>query len=245
MTSDNRYIRKSSSDQNLFYKVGRTYLLEVGSTRPILTLVLALLMLEVPTVADEVNNLISDLKYGTSDVRAEAAVSLGLISDQRGVDLLILALKDEDFVVRSVAVDSLVRIGGPRAVSPLIEALKDEDSFIRALAAWALGEIGDERAISALTYVAQTDKEAWVREAAAKALEKILATQQEPELEPEFAGNDLLFDMMSEFDAWAEFEPLEFGYSKPCAREKLIDEPFQVTSSGITDWESGLIKLAF
>ncbi len=60
-------------------------------------LILALLMLAAlatSAVADEVDDLILDLKYGQANVRANAACSLGSIGDPRAVDPLIAALKD-------------------------------------------------------------------------------------------------------------------------------------------------------
>jgi HEAT repeat protein len=55
-----------------------------------------LAVLVMPAVADEVDDLILDLKYGRSEVRVEAALALGLIEDARVVDPLINALKDEE-----------------------------------------------------------------------------------------------------------------------------------------------------
>jgi HEAT repeat protein len=52
--------------------------------------------LAMPATADRVDDLILDLKYGTSDVQRSAAVDLGWIGDQRAVPILIRALKDEN-----------------------------------------------------------------------------------------------------------------------------------------------------
>jgi len=57
-----------------------------------LKLFLALLLLvslAMPVVADEVDDLILDLKYGLPDVREEAADALGEIGDSKAVDPLI------------------------------------------------------------------------------------------------------------------------------------------------------------
>ena len=136
--------------------------------------ILALLMLaaSMPAVADEVDDLILDLKYGTPDYREEAAISLGEIRDSKGVDPLIEALKDEDEVVRGWAAWSLGEIGDLNAVDPLIKALKDEDEWVRAEAASALGNIGDSKAFDPLI-VALNDEDEVVRGRAASALGNI------------------------------------------------------------------------
>jgi HEAT repeat protein len=94
---------------------------------------------------------------------------LGEIS---GPDLLISALRDEQWKVRRSAAERLGEIKDKRAVEPLIAALGDEIAWVRWQAAEALGEIGDERAIGPLV-AALGDKDPLVRENAAKALEKI------------------------------------------------------------------------
>ncbi len=138
-----------------------------------LKLFLALLVLaalSIPAVADEVDDLILDLKYGTSDVRADAAGALGEIGDLRAVDPLILALNDSYSDVREEAAEALGNIGDPQAVDPLILALNDSDSDVREEAAGALGNIGDPRAVEPLTYLASKDGREWVRAAAAAAV---------------------------------------------------------------------------
>jgi len=94
----------------------------------------------IPAVADEVDDLILDLKYGTEVVRNDAARILGEIGDQRAVDPLIDALEDENeiWIIRELAAMALGEIGDPRAINPLIDALKDEESLVRTAAAEAL-----------------------------------------------------------------------------------------------------------
>ena len=83
-------------------------------------------------------------------VREEAAQALGEIKDNRAVEPLIKAVKDEDeFVeVRASAALALGDIKDKRAVEPLIETL--ERPAVAKPVAYALGEIGDERGVEPL-----------------------------------------------------------------------------------------------
>ena len=150
-----------------------------------------------PTVADRVDDLILDLKYGQSGVRLRAVMALGEIGDARAVDLLVEVLKnkDEGLMVRQHAAEALGKIGDPKAVDPLIETLKEDASdfpFIfrtedrglvqadsntffvekQANTARALGEIGDPRAILPLIEVLK-DESPKVRLWAAYSLVKL------------------------------------------------------------------------
>jgi HEAT repeat protein len=129
----------------------------------------ALVAMVMPVTAYEVDGLIDDLKYGSSEDRVNAARALGEIGDARAVDPLISTLKDEDSLVRSNASIALGEIGDGRAVDPLIEILNDKEWQVRREAAIALGEIGDARAVGRLIE-ALKDEHSWVRTAAAYAL---------------------------------------------------------------------------
>ena len=128
----------------------------------------------IPAVADEVDDLILDLKYGTEVVRNDAARILGEIGDQRAVDPLIDALEDENeiWIIRELAAMALGEIGDPKAIDPLIDALNDENPYVRGTAAEALGEIGDPKAIDPLID-ALNDEQHFVRSGAAEALGEI------------------------------------------------------------------------
>ena len=69
---------------------------KVVKTRFILILVVLAAMV-VPSMADKVDDLILDLKYGSNDIRKDAVVALGEIKDSRTVDPLIVALDDESW----------------------------------------------------------------------------------------------------------------------------------------------------
>jgi HEAT repeat protein len=79
-------------------------------------------------------------------LRSEAGWALGNRDDQRVVDPLIAALKDEQPLVRRAATKSLGKLGDVRALDSLIGALEDSDALVRAGAADALGQMGDARA---------------------------------------------------------------------------------------------------
>ena len=92
------------------------------------------------------------------------------------VELLIQALKDEDYQVRGGAAEALREIGDKRAVEPLINVLKaDKNSHVRWGAAVALGEIGDKRAVEPLINALKADKDS--RRGAANALGELKDTR--------------------------------------------------------------------
>ncbi|MBC8229605.1 HEAT repeat domain-containing protein [bacterium] len=84
---------------------------------------------------------IKDLTDQNVSTRANAAIALGSISDERAVEPLISALKDVDSSVRQNATDALIKIGEP-AIRPLIPTLKGQDASVQLHAAVALREIG-------------------------------------------------------------------------------------------------------
>ena len=94
------------------------------------------------------------------------------LSELRGIEPLISALKDKDINLRKAAAKALGEIKDPRAVEFLISALKDKESYVRYAAAKVLGEIEDPRAIAPLIS-ALWDEDIEVYEAAVEALDKI------------------------------------------------------------------------
>jgi len=130
-------------------------------------------------------------------VQEDATQALGKIGDVRTVELLITALKNENWDVREAAAVALGKIGwqpgditerasylialgkldeagklGAPGVEPLIVALRDEDWRTRCRAAEALGEIGDAMAVEPLIG-ALKDRNRRVQEDATQALGKI------------------------------------------------------------------------
>jgi len=105
--------------------------------------------------------------------RLEAVTHLGKIGDPKAVGSLISSLGDSFWSVRKAGASSLVKMGR-KAVEPLISAMLagNKESYIKIVE--TLAEIGDKRAIKPLVYVLK-DKRQFVRENAAKALEKMHA----------------------------------------------------------------------
>lgn len=93
--------------------------------------------------------------------RSSAALSLGMIGDERAVETLLKELKaDKDKNVRSGSALALGKIGEERAVSLLIQRLGDKKADVRGNAALALGMIGDETAVEPLIEVLESGKAA-------------------------------------------------------------------------------------
>ena len=122
-------------------------------------------------------SLIAALKDTDSRVRAAAALSIGALNYENGIEPLIEILNDNDRDVRLNAVRALAQLSEKRALEPLIEKLKDESSDVRAEAAQALGLIKDWTgrvqliAVPALITVLK-DEAKTVRAAAVYALEQ-------------------------------------------------------------------------
>ncbi len=120
------------------------------------------------------------------EVRREAARSLGLIGDPRGLRPLAAALQDARWFVRETAALALGRLKDPTVMEVLIATLRDHSAGAREAAAKALGEIGDPRAIGPLINVFRNDEyylkndEYYVCEAAAEALAKFGTRAVEP-----------------------------------------------------------------
>jgi HEAT repeat protein len=88
--------------------------------------------------ADEVENLIKDMKNESWQIRWDTAAALGETKDPRAIESLSAALKDENSYVRMTAARSLGMIDDPRVIDPLIEALRDESHGVKKNAALAL-----------------------------------------------------------------------------------------------------------
>jgi len=95
-----------------------------------------------------------------------------VLSNLKGINPLISALKDESWRVRQAAAYALGEIKDPRAVEPLISALKDSDWRVRRGVAYALREIKDPRAVEPLIS-ALKDSDWRVRQAAVIVLGEI------------------------------------------------------------------------
>lgn len=93
------------------------------------------------------------LKDPDSNVRAVAAVALGLHGTPDDVPLLVPLLKDPDKTVRKATARSLQRLHNPVAVAPLMDAMdlaKEPEWEVRAEAADALGQYPEQRVLQKL-----------------------------------------------------------------------------------------------
>ncbi len=98
-----------------------------------------------------------------------------------GERLLKPFLEDRDSRVRANAGKALYKYNKEKAMVVLTEMCKSSDQWMRLSGAWALGEIGSQSAAESLLSLLQDSWE-FVRERAAKSLEKIL-TQKKKEIE--------------------------------------------------------------
>lgn len=149
----------------------------------------------------EIEGLIKALKYNDRNIQISAVKALGEIRNERAVESLIQALKDQNishFVIVALkmigkpAIEPLIKalkhenlgirwgatitlgkLGKP-AVEPLIQTLNDENTLLRRGAANALGEIGDAKAIIPLNQILN-DKDLLVRVYAQEGIDKIKA----------------------------------------------------------------------
>jgi HEAT repeat protein len=119
-----------------------------------------------------VQGLILALKNKDPKVQYDAAEALGELGDNRAVEPLATALRNDELSgVRWKAAEALSKIGAP-SVMALIGALQHGDEDVRWKAAVALGEIGDQRAIEPLM-VLLCDEDRFVKSHAALALGRI------------------------------------------------------------------------
>ncbi len=85
------------------------------------------------------------------EVRWDAILALEMMPDEQATDLLMQALKDEQFMsIRWRAATALGNRGDPRAVQALVFALDDPEFYVREKAAEALGRIGEMSAVESL-----------------------------------------------------------------------------------------------
>jgi HEAT repeat protein len=146
-----------------------------------LVAVLGVMLGTALAVADQVPDLIKQLKTGDAEARRNAAKALGESGSdaKEAVGALGVALRDSDRYVRRFAAQSLGEIGPAAkpavpALSALLREGKDSREVLDA-AATALGKIGDvQGSIATLTgTLRDTTREYEVRRQAAEALGKL------------------------------------------------------------------------
>ena len=127
---------------------------------------------ELELMGDEsVDALMSALSHRKKNIRLNAAKILGIISNPKSIDVLILTLRDNNKLVRREVSTALSRMG-PLAVNPLIDILDDDDWRVRGAAAWALGNLKDDAAIKPLEGLLE-DESGYVRAGAINAINSI------------------------------------------------------------------------
>src|SRR5262249_45180286 len=111
-------------------------------------------LLAAPLIAQEkadLAKLSAQLKDKDAGVRRSAVESLGQLSDQSGVDLLISALNDDNQEVRSAAALALGQTGAAKGVEALIKMLQSQSLRDRRSAIIALGTSGGDKAWAGVT----------------------------------------------------------------------------------------------
>jgi HEAT repeat protein len=104
--------------------------------------------------------LLKALDDPAPQLRKEAALALGTLTDERAVPALIDRLHhDPDVHVRAMAAHGLGLAGDARAVKPLLTVLqdKDEHSTVRAMAAETLAALQASEAVSPLVSALRDD----------------------------------------------------------------------------------------
>ena len=108
-----------------------------------------------------------------SMVRAAAMEALGRIGGARAVTIIAPLVEAEEHDLSRAALRALGDIGHPDALPPLLAALRSDDAERRLDALHALGRRGGVGAAGALQWVAATDAEPRVAQAAIEALARL------------------------------------------------------------------------
>ena len=130
------------------------------------------LVRESDEAGEDATGMARDLTDPSWTVRVQAVQKLGKMGKQAPLELLLVALSDEQGNVRAAAARALGRNPRPAAIAGLVKALEDREWVVRAEAALALGHMRDLAPLEPLL-AATRDKDASVRAAASRALGEI------------------------------------------------------------------------
>ncbi len=122
---------------------------------------------------DAVPALIAALKSPDTDTREFSIRALGEIEDKRAEEPIIGLLNDKNSGVTEVAALALGSVGTGKSIPPLIKTLDSRDVTTKVNASISLGQLGAKAAIPMLTAMMKTDKDSYVRQWCARALENI------------------------------------------------------------------------
>jgi len=120
--------------------------------------------LAVPMLIEFLNN------DQPKETRLKAVEALGKIGEDSSVDVLLSALKEDNYNIKTAAIEAIGKIKDPRAVKLIIDMLDFRETRYTAL--WAIGNIGDESAVPALTKLLNHSDQ-YVRYNASQSLKKI------------------------------------------------------------------------
>ena len=129
------------------------------------------------------------LKDTDTEVRQQAAHSLGQMRDPAAAEALIPALQDADVEVRQNVVHALGQLRDPRAIPGLTIALKDANEEVRQQACAALSQFRDPVVVEPLL-IAARDTNSEVRQQALFAIGQIDASR----------GKDVAIDALKDKD---------------------------------------------
>jgi len=101
-------------------------------------------------MADEIDELLNDMRSGDEKLCVDAAFKLAEMRDRKAAPGLVTLLKDSRPLVRNFAVFALAEIGDEAAEQPVAELLQDVNLGVRVRAGWALSKLGTDRSIPAL-----------------------------------------------------------------------------------------------
>ncbi|MGE0144742.1 MAG: HEAT repeat domain-containing protein [Planctomycetota bacterium] len=123
---------------------------------------------------DGIEFLIVQSESSNDVVRQAACHALARLADPASEAVLARAATDPDPKIAREAIFGLGRIPGTKESPALVAALRGSDASSRLLAATAIGQRGDPASLDVLLWVASSDPEPRVREAAALAMARVL-----------------------------------------------------------------------
>lgn len=123
---------------------------------------------------------LADFLMGFDNPKARAGIAwtLGLIKDQRAVQLLTTFLKDKDPLVRASAAGALGQFGSKEVGKILIDNLADPSERVRAAAVNAIGKSGDPLLVPFLLKALENEPDSFVAERGILAAGSLLAEEE-------------------------------------------------------------------